>query len=319
MFELLFSASGCVGRAVYWIVGILTVMVDVVLMAIGFLIISHAANAAGGSTLAHAYPNLQALTPAQQAAIRSVTVELCIVGGFLLLTIWVSFAIEIKRWHDRGMSGFWVLLRFVSAFLQFYSVRNHPTPEGALTVWAIILVIYLFQLIQLGFLPGVETSPPQGSRRYSTGAAVRPGGYPSRGYTPPPPPPPSSGMGTFALGFLCALFLAGAVCAAYYLGYGSAPNLASLRSNLAVPAATPAPPPVADSLPKTYGKDWVIADGERLNGITHVAASPGMQVTILYSNGGKNLPASSLPQAFLTQWGITPDVLEAANQPKTNP
>jgi hypothetical protein len=73
-----------------------------------------------------------------------------------------------------------------------------------------------------------------------------------------------------------------------------------------------------DSMTTTYAKDWVIANGERLTGITRVTAAPGMQVTLVYSNGGKNIDAASLPQGFLDQWGITPAALAAANQPVTN-
>lgn len=46
--------------------------------------------------------------------------------------IWVGLAISIKRWHDRGKSGWWVLIGFV------------PLIGG---LWA---------LIETGFLPGTD-------------------------------------------------------------------------------------------------------------------------------------------------------------------
>jgi hypothetical protein len=69
-----------------------------------------------------------------------------------------------------------------------------------------------------------------------------------------------------------------------------------------------------DSLVATYAKDWVILGGERLSGITRVVAAPHDQVTIVFANGTRNIPASSLPSGFLDDWKITQDKLDAANQ-----
>lgn len=40
------------------------------------------------------------------------------VAGLLLLAlyipvIWISFAVQAKRWHDRGKSGWWILIGFL--------------------------------------------------------------------------------------------------------------------------------------------------------------------------------------------------------------
>ena len=50
----------------------------------------------------------------------------------LLIAIWPGLAISIKRWHDRGKSGWWILIAFV------------PLIGG---LWA---------LIETGFLPGTQ-------------------------------------------------------------------------------------------------------------------------------------------------------------------
>lgn len=47
-----------------------------------------------------------------------------------MLAIWPSFALSIKRWHDRGKSGWWILIGLV------------PLIGG---IWA---------LVETGFLPG---------------------------------------------------------------------------------------------------------------------------------------------------------------------
>ena len=51
-------------------------------------------------------------------------------GLIVILSIWPGLAVSIKRWHDRGKSGWWILIGFV------------PLIGG---IWA---------LIETGFLPG---------------------------------------------------------------------------------------------------------------------------------------------------------------------
>jgi uncharacterized membrane protein YhaH (DUF805 family) len=36
-----------------------------------------------------------------------------VLGLFSLLVIWPSLAVQVKRWHDRDKSGWWVLINFV--------------------------------------------------------------------------------------------------------------------------------------------------------------------------------------------------------------
>lgn len=47
-----------------------------------------------------------------------------------IVVIWISLAVSVKRWHDRGKSGWWVLIGLI------------PLIGG---IWA---------LIETGFLPG---------------------------------------------------------------------------------------------------------------------------------------------------------------------
>jgi hypothetical protein len=60
-----------------------------------------------------------------------------------------------------------------------------------------------------------------------------------------------------------------------------------------------------------FAKEWIIVDGKKIEGITLANPAPGAQVAILYSDGGKNVPASSLPQGFLDAWKLTPEKLKA--------
>ncbi len=57
-----------------------------------------------------------------------------VAGVVNLVTIWMWIAISIKRWHDRGKSGWWMLIALVP------------------------VIGYLWMLIETGFLAG-DTGP----------------------------------------------------------------------------------------------------------------------------------------------------------------
>ena len=98
--------------------------------------------------------------------------------GFVLL--WPSFAVAAKRFHDRGMSGWWPLWLFLASFaltiaiiVGFFMSGIDPEALAAGVVPAVeelnsnglavmgisslaLLALALFQLVVLGFLPGQE-------------------------------------------------------------------------------------------------------------------------------------------------------------------
>jgi uncharacterized membrane protein YhaH (DUF805 family) len=379
-FELLFSPSGCVGRAVWWISLILIMIFAGVVSGIaGYLVVQAqmAANPDIAAAMNAHTLDLSKYSSAQMThywntlwvAAQSVQYQLYPLGVLYLLAVWSGLAIEIKRWHDRGMSGFFVLLRFVPTGFWMY-VQMNPKNMVALAIAAAISIfLALFVLIQLGFLAGVQTGPsPVSKRNYGPSQTRGPVG-PAR-----PVSQSSSGFGTFLFGFICAVFLVGGVGGAYYFEYGSLPGLPLTLTNstnsvanvsapasgtatnapaadkvpVSAPVATNAPaPPVApmpasapvdftqpqappknigdnvlsresgehDSMSAMYGKNWVIANGEKLSGITQITALPGYQVHIVYALGDTTLKAATLPTDFLNQWSITPEALEIANRP----
>lgn len=56
-----------------------------------------------------------------------------------------------------------------------------------------------------------------------------------------------------------------------------------------------------------------MVDGEKMAGITQILVASGGKVCLVYSEGGKSLPVSSLPPGFLDAWNITPEEVKAAN------
>jgi uncharacterized membrane protein YhaH (DUF805 family) len=92
--NLLFSFQGRINRAKFWLASIAIGIVYSVVM--GFLF-------AGA-----------AMSSDPTAALASVGM----VGGIVALvlfiaTVWISFALAVKRWHDRNKSGWWILIAFV--------------------------------------------------------------------------------------------------------------------------------------------------------------------------------------------------------------
>jgi uncharacterized membrane protein YhaH (DUF805 family) len=46
-------------------------------------------------------------------AILGDTIGSVLIGLFSLLSIWPALAVQVKRWHDRDKSGWWILINLV--------------------------------------------------------------------------------------------------------------------------------------------------------------------------------------------------------------
>lgn len=124
------------------------------------------------------------------------------------LMSWVGFALQVKRYHDRGRSGVWTLLPVLPTVMVFFSIFTalaaylagasrgavidlNTVVMGAMAsagVWLVILVlVYLFMFVDLGCMPGKPEAnkygnPPGGG--FSGGSAPA-GGAPAGGVTIP--------------------------------------------------------------------------------------------------------------------------------------
>ncbi len=153
MVDLLFSFNGRINRAQYWSAGIAVGFVAVLVVAALFLMTGLSWGSSQEEMVRAAMGFLLALVP---------------VFGML---IWINTALQVKRFHDRGQSGFWALLPWgVNALIGFGLVFLIPIS------WLIGLAL----LVHLGFLPGVEGEnrfgPPPGSPGAYTPKAPRPAG-----------------------------------------------------------------------------------------------------------------------------------------------
>lgn len=78
--QIYFSLEGRVNRKAYWLLLILPALIVGIVAAI----------------IVFNFPDLAWIEPA-----------------FTILMIWPSIAVQVKRWHDRDKSGWWVLIGFI--------------------------------------------------------------------------------------------------------------------------------------------------------------------------------------------------------------
>jgi uncharacterized membrane protein YhaH (DUF805 family) len=107
---VLFSVSGRIPRQTYWLamLGIFAVSL------LSSFIVEQSVGAPGVSHRGSSPPALLMLLSA-------------LVQPFL---IWCTLAVNIKRWHDRGKSGYWVLIGLIPLLGPFWSVIELGFLEG---------------------------------------------------------------------------------------------------------------------------------------------------------------------------------------------
>jgi len=150
MVQLLFGFEGRINRAQYWTVGI----------AVGFL--------AALIVVALALNTGLSWGATQDEMVRALMGFLLALVPVFGVIMWISTALQVKRFHDRGQSGFWVLLPWgVTALIGI----------GMIFLLPVSWLIGLAFLVNLGFLPGQEGANRFGGASGTPGA----GGAPSAG------------------------------------------------------------------------------------------------------------------------------------------
>jgi len=161
--SLLFGVNGRINRAQYWLA-----CIGVGLVA-GLLIFAMAFSS--GASMANAKND----PAAALGALASFGLSFLLIMAVLT---WSSFAISVKRFHDRGQSGKWVMLGFLpglgitSALIGgLGSMQTADQLAAAIQPYLLLgMVINLGFFINLGCLPGTNGSnkygdPPKGGSR----------------------------------------------------------------------------------------------------------------------------------------------------------
>ena len=135
---MLFSFFGRIGRGGWWLGVLGAIICAVIAFGLAALL--------AGAPFAMVNPDGTVVpmgVPAGPDA-KFVTnpASLAIIGVGYLFGIWISLATSVKRLHDRGRSGWWLLLMFVLSF---------------------IIVGGIWQLIECGILEGQQGPNKYGS------------------------------------------------------------------------------------------------------------------------------------------------------------
>jgi uncharacterized membrane protein YhaH (DUF805 family) len=100
LMQSLFSFSGRLNRAKFWLILIAT---DIVMFVIfGVLAVM------GGGSLDMAADGSMPMPTLGGGIVGVIVALLVIVAG-----VWIGLAVGVKRYHDRGKSGWWVLIALV--------------------------------------------------------------------------------------------------------------------------------------------------------------------------------------------------------------
>ena len=222
--SLLFSFNGRIKRSQYWLG---TIAVNVVNWMVVFLTTS--ANLAAA----------QAKDPAAQLSALASNSALMLPVS--LAVTWAALAIQVKRFHDRGQSGWWTLLPLAPVA---FMIMNVVTAIGA--GWPIerlfssmglpflaFMVICLGFFINLGCLPGTD-----GPNKYGD-----PSGSPPSARTDPTPSGRPQAQAAISLG---------GVEAAMERAIAEKSRVAPAPAKTARPAMAAAPAPTG--APASFGR-----------------------------------------------------------------
>lgn len=117
-FQLYLSLSGRISRKTLWLKWLLPLYLT--LAALGFL-----DNLTGGALLATSQGNHSSALDALGEMLWMIVI---------IALPWMSIAIQVKRWHDRDKSGWWMLLNAVPllnlwALVELGFVEGTPGPN----------------------------------------------------------------------------------------------------------------------------------------------------------------------------------------------
>lgn len=155
--HLLFGFSGRASRFNFWMGQVAIVVMIIVLAVIGIM--------AGISMKTASSP---------QQAVGSAGVILLMIVGFLVVVSWMSWAIAIKRLHDRNKSWVWMLIMTLPAFLVMWvgltsGLQAMVAFQSSASFVTVYLAVSAWFLIDLGFMKGTPGGNMYGPAPAGTG------------------------------------------------------------------------------------------------------------------------------------------------------
>jgi uncharacterized membrane protein YhaH (DUF805 family) len=148
--DLLFSFKGRINRLRWWV----TAIVVALIVGIAGGVIDLAAQHTGHGTL-----------NAETGQFEPTGLYAVAIGLLYVLNAWISYAITTKRLHDRGRSGWWLVVQIVGIVIAVAALmlglarpEHHHTiayvVAGVFGVASAIIGLWIF--IEVGFLKGTN-------------------------------------------------------------------------------------------------------------------------------------------------------------------
>ena len=186
--KLLFSFQGRITRSQYWLGNLL-------------------AGAIYGVIVGLMAGMVRASVDAQQSVAAALASFVIVYALLFIMLLWNGFAIQVKRLHDRGRTGWLTLLPLSILVLMIAAMVNAgmsaSSPEAgviaaigaAAPYWAVLFLVNIWFFIELGCLPSKE-----GPNKYDGPAS------PNAPTSPTPPPRSDAPVSAPAANSAMALF-----------------------------------------------------------------------------------------------------------------
>ena len=147
--QILFSFSGRINRAKYWLTVLLTIAV---MLALIFVVVL-------------------AAPPTAEVFGRPFLLPLLML--LYIPMLWIALAVGVKRLHDRNKSGWWLLFFYlVPAVLQ--GIGDLLEAPLSLVLYLPAFAIGIWCLIELGFLRGTDGPNQYGPDPLQSASATQP-------------------------------------------------------------------------------------------------------------------------------------------------
>lgn len=145
--QVLFSFSGRINRAKYWLAVVFWSVLDIVVFGVIAAMVAKDIFALGS----------------EPSAADIVRVVFSFGMGIILFLVIVvvpaivsGFAIGIKRLHDRDQSGWWILLFYFGPAVASALAQNSDSEAVAVVLSLVSLGISIWAIVVLGFLRGTR-------------------------------------------------------------------------------------------------------------------------------------------------------------------
>jgi uncharacterized membrane protein YhaH (DUF805 family) len=150
--HLFFGFSGRINRGKYWLTLVLWVLIWIIAVPV---ILLAALAILGVNVTDGSLPSPEDAGKFVKM-IADYAVLLIVVVAFSILS-WISgFAIGVKRLHDRGRSGWWILLFYVAPGILAGAGNGTDADLAQMILGLGALVLSIWGLVELGFLRGTR-------------------------------------------------------------------------------------------------------------------------------------------------------------------